>query len=128
MTDDSGRQPRKLSSYRDLEVWKTSMDLVEEIYRVTSMFPSDEKYGLISQMRRASVSIPSNIAEGYGRRDRGDYLRHLSYSNGSLKELETQLIVVGRLKIATREKLAKSWKLAQDTGKMLNALIASLEK
>jgi len=126
--DSPGPDPKKLSSYRDLEVWKCSMDLVEEIYRVAAKLPSDEKYGLISQMKRASVSVPSNIAEGYGRRDRGDYLRHLSYSNGSLKELETQLIIVGRLKIATREKLAKAWSLAQESGKMLQALIASLEK
>lgn len=123
-----GADPGKLSSYRDLEVWQAAMDLVEEVYRVTVGFPDDEKFGLISQMRRASVSIPSNIAEGYGRRDRGDYLRHLSFANGSLKELETQLIIVGRLKITTREKLSKAWKLAQSTGKMLGRLIAALEK
>ena len=127
MSEDPGRAGKKLSSYRDLEVRKCSIDLVEEMYRVTASFPTEEKYGLISQMRRAAVSIPSNIAEGYGRRDRGDYLRHLSFSNGSLKEFETQMIIVGRLKIAQRDQLEKSWRLAQEAGKMLHALIASLE-
>jgi four helix bundle protein len=102
------------------------MDLVEEIYKLTAMFPSEERYGLTSQVRRAAVSVPSNIAEGYGRKDRGDHVRRLSIANGSLKELETQLIIAGRLKHVTREQCKKSWSLAQSTGKMLKSLMNSL--
>ena len=101
--------------------------LVEEVYRITATFDPDERFVLVPQMRRAAVSVPSNIAEGYGRRDRGDYRRHVSFANGSLKELETQLIIAGRLKLVTRISATKAWGLLQDVGKMLNRLLASLE-
>jgi len=71
-----------LKSYRDLEVWQKGVDLVVLLYQLTKLFPDDERYGLISQIRRAAVSIPANIAEGYGRTHRGDYLRHLSIAKG----------------------------------------------
>ena len=77
-----------LKSYRDLEVWKKSLVLVSEVYRVTRKLPPDERFGLTSQMRRASVSITCNIAEGYGRATRGEYLNHLSIARGSLYEVE----------------------------------------
>jgi four helix bundle protein len=98
------------------------MDLVIEIYFLSKKLPKDERFGLISQMQRASVSIPSNIAEGYGRIHRGYYLHHLSIARGSLCELETQMIIAGRLKFITQSDVKKSWQLAQAVGKMLTSM------
>ena len=84
-------------SYRDLLVWQKAMDLVVESYRLAKMFPKNEAYGLASQLQRAAVSIPANIAEGHGREHLGDYLRYLSIGNGSLMELETHPLIAGRL-------------------------------
>lgn len=117
-----------LQSYRNLDVWKKAIDLVEEVYLLTRGFPSDEKFGLTSQLRRAAVSVPANIAEGYGRIHRGDYLHHLSMAKGSLAEVETHLVIAGRLEFATREQLKNTWNSAQDVGKMLSKLIASLQR
>jgi four helix bundle protein len=85
-----------LKSYRDLEVWQKAMDLVEEVYRIAERFPSQEKYGLTGQLQRAAVSIPANIAEGYGRMHRKEYLQHLSIAKGSLAEVETHLALAVR--------------------------------
>lgn len=115
-----------LQSYRDLEVWQKSMDLVEEIYLLTKLLPKIELFGLTSQMRRAAVSIPSNIAEGYGRIHRKEYINHLSIAQGSLQEAETQLQITVRLQYLDREQVKKAWNLMQDVGKMLRRLIASL--
>lgn len=117
-----------LKTPRDLDVWKKAVDCVEEVYKLTRDFPDDEKFGLTGQMRRAAVSIPANIAEGYGRTHRGDYLRHLSYARGSLAELETHLIIAVRLELTTREAAQRVWPLLQDIGKMLIRLIASLQQ
>tara|TARA_R110002050_G_scaffold204327_4_gene339828 strand:- start:29514 stop:29801 length:288 start_codon:yes stop_codon:yes gene_type:complete len=84
-------------THKDLEVWKRSIDLVVLIYDLTKMFPDDEKFGLTSQMRRAAVSIPSNISEGAGRSSTKEFIRFLDIATGSLSELETQLIIVNRL-------------------------------
>jgi four helix bundle protein len=86
-----------INSFRDLRVWQAGMDLVVAIYRLTRAFPSEEQYGLSSQMRRAAVSIPSNIAEGHARDGTGEYLHHVSVAQGSLAELQTQLEIAGRL-------------------------------
>ena len=83
--------------YKDLDVWKMSMDLVVDLYEVTAEFPDDEKFGLISQIRRAAVSIPANIAEGYGRKTPRSYSQFLRISKGSVNELETLLIIASRL-------------------------------
>jgi four helix bundle protein len=117
-----------LKSYRDLDAWKAAMDLVEAIYSLTRHFPDDERYGLTGQMRRAAVSIPSNIAEGYGRVHRGDYVRFLSNARGSLCELETQLMLCVRLHYAPREDAAAIWKQAQQAGKLLSGLLNSLKE
>jgi len=116
-----------LTSYRDLRVWQTRMDLVEEIYRLTRLFPLDERFGLIAQMRTASVSIPSNIAEGYGRTHRGDYLRPLSISRGSLMEVETDLIIAVRLKYITKSQAVKAWRLCEKVGRQSSRLIQALD-
>lgn len=86
-----------IRNYRDLLAWQKAMDLVEEVYRDTRVFPKEEMYGLTAQMRRAAVSVPSNVAEGQGRRSDGAFSQHLSIAHGSLRELETQVLVAGRL-------------------------------
>lgn len=115
-----------LRSYRELEVWQRSMDLAEAVYKATGKWPAVERFGLISQAQRAAGSIPSNIAEGYGRLHRGDYVKHLSYARGSLMELETHLILAVRVEVADPAPLRPVWTLSQRVGQMLNRLIDSL--
>jgi four helix bundle protein len=86
-----------IKSFRDLRVWQAGIDLVTEVYRLTSSFPQEELYGLTSQLRRAAVSVPSNIAEGHARESSKEYLNHLSIAQGSLAELQTQLEIALRL-------------------------------
>src|SRR4051812_37434860 len=92
-----GGQGVGIQSYRDLRIWQVGMDLIESVYRLSANFPAREVYGLASQMRRAAVSIPSNIAEGHIREGTKEYLCHLSVAQGSLVELQTQLEIAGRL-------------------------------
>jgi len=96
------------TSYEQLDAWKRGMDLVCEVYRVTQLLPSAERFGLVAQLRRAAVSIPSNIAEGSGRQGRRELLHHLSIARGSLKELETLLAVLERLRYVVPAELAAS--------------------
>jgi four helix bundle protein len=117
-----------LKTYRELDAWKKAMDLVVSIYRLADELPTHEKFGLTRQMQRAAVSIPANIAEGYGRSHRGDYLHHLSIARGSLAELETHMTLVVRLGFLNRENMLETWDTAQDVGKMLKKLISSLEE
>lgn len=115
-----------LNTYRDLRVWQAGMEMVEAIYILTRELPSDEKYGLSAQLKGASVSVPANIAEGYSRIHRGDYLHHLSIARGSLAEVETHLILCVRLKLLSREQAQKAWKLSQKAGRMLTNQIRTL--
>jgi four helix bundle protein len=115
-----------IQSYRDLLVWQKSMDLVTEIYQLTRPFPHEELFGLTSQTRRAAVSVPANIAEGYGRIHRKEYLHHLSIARGSLMEVETHLQIAVRLTYLSREQGAQIWSLLQEVGRLLNGLIRSL--
>jgi len=115
-----------LRTYRQLEVGQRSIELVEAVYRLTASLPGDEKFGLRAQLQRAAVSIPANIAEGYGRSGRGDYLHHLSIARGSLFELETHLTLAARLGLVKRSAVLNCWNLAQKVGQMLSKLIASL--
>ena len=85
------------SGFRRLDVWNDGIELVVDIYRLTEPFPAHERYGLISQLRRAAVSVPTNIAEGYGRATRGEYLNQLSVANGSLNEVEPLCVISERL-------------------------------
>ncbi len=123
-----GGRRMPLKTYRDLEVWQRAMDLVVDVYRLTRHLPSEEKFGLTSQAQRAAVSVPANIAEGYGRTHRGDYLRHLSVARGSLVELETLVTLTVRLEFVRREQAASVWETCQEVGRMLNKLIRSLGK
>ena len=117
-----------IQNYRELDVWQRAMDLVDAVYDLTAQYPSSERFGLVSQMQRATVSIPSNIAEGYGRKHRGDYIRFLSISRGSLCEIETQLLISVRRKFAAQEAIDPAWQLCQRIGQMLHRLIESLER
>ena len=121
---DFGRE--REPSYRRLEVWQAAMDLAEDVCRLTRGFPSEERFGLARQLSSAAVSVPSNIAEGYGRRHRREYLHHLSIARGSLMEAETQLTLAVRLGYLNRDDVLQAWDTAQRTGKMLHRLIQSL--
>ncbi|WPF87963.1 four helix bundle protein [Cyanobacterium aponinum AL20118] len=118
----------ELKSYRDLTVWQKSMDLVVICYQLTSQFPKTEIYGLSNQIQRAAVSIPANIAEGKGRNHLGDYIRHLSIANGSLKELETHLMIVGRLGYLKEQELKVTLNKCEEIGRMLHSLIEKLSQ
>ncbi len=117
-----------LKSYKELKVWKKSYDLCLEIYRITSKFPNKEIYGLASQIRRAAVSIPSNIAEGYGTRTTTDYVRMLHISYGFVFGLETQILLAGDLLLIAEDELSELNKELTELERMLKALIKSLEK
>ncbi|MBT8357076.1 MAG: four helix bundle protein [Deltaproteobacteria bacterium] len=116
-----------LKNYRELKVWQKSYELCLEIYRITAKFPKEEKYGLTSQIRRSVVSIPSNIAEGYGRKTTLDYTRMLYISYGSVCELETQILLAGDLDIIEKSELSTLKKDIAEIERMLKALIKSLE-
>lgn len=104
------------------------MELVTQVYALTRVLPDHEKYGLTSQLRRAAVSIPSNIAEGYGRRTTQAYINHLNISNGSLKELETQIQLLVRLEYVEQQDIAQAWEQCGSVGRLLNALTSALQR
>ena len=113
-------------SYRELLVWQRAMQLTFAVYRLTAEFPVDERFGLTSQLRRASVSVPSNIAEGYGRGSRGEYKQFLSTARGSTLEVQTQLLIAGELGYSSAESLEPATRLSEETSKMLYSLISKL--
>ncbi len=111
-----------LRSYKELIVWQRSIELTIEIYRLTGTFPKSEMFGICSQMRRASVSVPSNIAEGYSRRNRLEYSRFINIAYASAAELETQMIIAKKLGLALKQEFQKSESLLQEVLRMLNVL------
>jgi four helix bundle protein len=113
-------------SYRDLIAWQKALDLVIAIYQVSASFPKDEVYGLTSQLRRAAVSVPSNIAEGQGRHGRAEFRHFLRQASGSLMELETQIIIAERLCYVSSETASRLLCSSAELGKILNGLINSL--
>lgn len=115
-------------SYRDLIVWQKSMELVVEIYSLTKQFPPSELFGLVSQMRRCAVSIPSNIAEGRMRSSRKDYRNFLIIARSSGAELETQLEIVKRIAFEKKIDLKRAGELLSEVMKMLSAMIQTLEQ
>lgn len=123
-----GMSVREVKSYRDLMVWSKAMDLVVECYKATKDFPKTEAYGLVSQIQRAAVSIPANIAEGKGRTHLGDYLKHLSIANGSLMELETHLLIAGRLSYLSQQQVEELLRTTEDLSRMLSSLKQKLEQ
>ena len=118
----------KVKSYRELIVWQKAMDFVVVIYQLCSNFPDDEKYGLTNQMKRAAVSIPSNIAEGQSRSSTKDFIRFLYIAKGSNAELETQLEIAVRLGFVDTEKIKDVIMQSNEIGKMLTGLIKSLSQ
>ena len=115
-----------VQSYKELVAWQKAMDLVELIYKTTFSFPREEMYGLTSQIRRAVVSIPSNIAEGQGRKTTRDFLNFLAVARGSLKEVETQILIASRLGYLQTPKEAPIIELIAEVGRIINWLINSL--
>lgn len=124
----SGRIKMIIRSYRDLEVWKKSIELVKKIYIVTKGFPKDEIYGLVSQMRRAAVSIPSNIAEGKMRGHTNEFVQFLYIALGSGTELDTQLIIAKEMKYISEEESNIILDEVNHTSRMIRNLIKALKK
>ncbi|MER8433897.1 four helix bundle protein [Mesorhizobium caraganae] len=116
----------KIESYRDLIVWQQAMDLAVSIYEITRAWPKDERYGLTAQVRRAATSVPANIAEGYGRESRASYQQFLRIAQGSLKELETHLLIAQRVGIASHEAVNALMTTSESVGTLLRLLIRKL--
>ncbi len=116
----------RVKSYKDLLVWQKSLDLVEMIYQVSKAFPKEELYGLTNQLRRAAVSIPSNIAEGHARSSTAEFLRFLSIARGSLAEVETQLLIAHRLSYLPADQLSSILNVQAEINKMVNGLMGKL--
>ena len=112
--------------YSELQVWQKAMELVTHVYQLTREFPVEEKFGLISQLQRAAVSIPANIAESHGRKSTGAYLNHISIANGSLMEVETLIQIASRLGFLTQQQVMDTLSRADEIGKMLSGLHRSL--
>jgi four helix bundle protein len=113
-------------NYRDLLAWQKAMDLVDRVYRASQRFPPEEKFGLTNQLRRAAVSIPSNIAEGQGRRTAGDFIRFLSIAHGSLREVETQVMIARRQMFMSAEDEESLLDTAAEVGRLIQGLMNKL--
>ncbi|WP_420959449.1 four helix bundle protein [Brucella sp. IR073] len=117
-----------INSYRDIMAWQQAMELVTAVYKFTESWPREEIYGLTGQVRRAAVSIPANIAEEYGRDTRKAYQQFLRIAQGSLKELETHLLIAERLGFSNKEAIAPIIALSESVGKLLRLLIRKLSE
>jgi four helix bundle protein len=115
-----------VKSFRDLVVWQRSLDFIEEAYRISSRFPADERFGLTAQLRKAAVSVASNIAEGSGRFTSRDYLHFISESRGSIKESESDLLVASRLKFVAKSEIERGLGLTDEISRMLFTLRLSI--
>ena len=120
------RERTKIRSYKDLVVWKKSMELVAEVYTATAKFPRDEMFGITSQLRRSAVSVRSNIAEGQGRATKGEFVQFLAHARGSLFELETQVLIAGELGYLSSECQGRLGEKVQEVARILNGLLTSL--
>jgi four helix bundle protein len=118
----------QIRSYHDLEVWQKSVDLVVQCYKVTKNFPQDETFGLVSQMRRAAVSVPANIAEGKTRQYAKEFIQYISIAHGSLAELETYFQIGGRLKYLDNDTVREFDAKTGEIGRMLTGLKKSLKR
>ena len=117
-----------IKSYRELIVWQKAMDLVEDVYKKTKGFPREELYGLTSQLRRAVVSVPSNIAEGQGRSSTKEFLHHLSIAYGSLCEVGTQILIAHRLGFLETRDVEVLDRVCSEVGRLINGLSNKLPK
>ena len=118
----------KIKTYKDLIVWQRSIQLVTTVYSLTKTFPSDERFGLVSQLNRAVISIPSNIAEGWGRELSKNYLQFLRISRGSLMEVETMILISKKLGYINEENFKELNKEIEEVGKILQGLIKSVQQ
>jgi four helix bundle protein len=116
------------ASFKELVVWQRSVQLTAGIYRLTASFPPSERFGLTNQVRRASVSIASNIAEGYGRSTRGEYLQFLGFARGSICELQTQLVIATTLGFCSNKEAEQAERLSADVSRMLIAMMKKLRE
>ena len=116
-----------LQTYKDFIVWQKAMDLTAEIYRLVKLLPKEETYALSDQMRRAAVSIPSNIAEGQGRNSTRDFINFLGFAGGSQRELETQLQICVMVGYFSENEIAVAFNLCEEVGKMLSSLKKKLK-
>ena len=114
-------------SFKELVVWQRAIELTVEVYKFTSNFPDSERFGLTNQMRRAAVSIASNIAEGYGRKTKGEYLQFLGHARGSCWEVETQIVIARELGFGSPVNLQSTEQFCTDVGRLLSALMKSLQ-
>ena len=114
-------------SFKDLNAWQKGMDLMVAVYKTSHVFPADERFGLTAQVRRAAISIPSNVAEGHGRRTQADFVHFLDVARGSANEVETQLLIAERLGFTRREATAPALALVEEVQRILKGLIGSLE-
>jgi four helix bundle protein len=112
-------------NYQDLIAWQKAMDLVEAVYQTTKIFPKEEIYALTGQLRRAAVSIPSNIAEGQGRSSKKEFCNFLSIAHGSVREVETQIMIAERLHYISKEQVTAILELAAEVGRLLQGLMKS---
>lgn len=119
--------PSTIQSYKDLVIWQRGMELVVSCYGLTKRLPDDERYGLVSQIRRAAVSIPANIAEGHGREVGGSFIQHLRIAQGSLKELETLLMLVQRMEMSESDALSRLLTTCDELGRMLRSMIRAVQ-
>lgn len=126
--DDSGTLNEPIRSYRDLSAWKRGRELSLAVYQTTRCFPADERFGLTAQIRRSAVSVPSNIAEGYGRGRAADYARFLRVARGSLFELETQLLISLDLKYVQVDAHERLQTLINECARPLSGLIRRIEQ
>jgi four helix bundle protein len=124
----SGHGSEVLQSYRDLRVWQDAMNLAVECYQVTKSFPREEIYGITSQIRRSASSIAANIAEGHGRENTGSFIQFLRIAQGSLKELETHIMLASRVEILSHDALSQFLALTGSLGRQIRSLIRSLQK
>jgi four helix bundle protein len=118
----------RIKSYRDLETWQKEIELVEEVYKETRSFPKEEIYGLVSQMRRAAVSVASNIAEGQGRDSTNEFLRHLSIAYGSLCEQQTQMLIGQKLNYLNQQTHERLEDRSASAARLINGLANSLRR
>ena|SRR3989344_1828531 len=116
-----------MNSYKELTVWQKAVELTIDIYRITTDYPKSELYGLVQQTRRSAVSIPSNVAEGWARKHRQEYLQFLNVAIGSAAELETQIVIAKKLKFLSDEDSKRTSGLITEVMKMLNAFMTSLK-
>jgi len=121
VTSDKHSNP-KAQGYRDLVVWQKGLMLAKEIYLLTKRLPADEKFGLVSQMRRAAVSVPSNIAEGQARHTTGEFIQFISHAEGSVAELDTQITLCQKLNLLNSAECSPTSALVEELRRMLNSL------